>query len=164
MSYKYRQYNNQGNRIVIAWDIMPLSAKYHSVSIKILYLLQSPFMMFNLYPCWIQLIIPISLDNTSPHYLHWRWTIKNNFGWIRWRWHQQRIFPSWRNGSVRVDAIASRLQCDGWNCENLSPRSFCLYTKCNSLFSCSTHHSQSPELCGYWQSIARYIHLLSYYY
>jgi len=27
--------------------------------------------------------------------------------------HQQKIFPSGRNGSVRVDALASGLQCDG---------------------------------------------------
>jgi len=36
--------------------------------------------------------------------------------------------------------------------------------KCNSLFTYHTHHSKSPDLCGYWQSIANSFHLPFYYY
>jgi hypothetical protein len=141
--------------------------------------------------------------------------------------HPHKIFPSWRNGSVRLDslrqshqshpsgrllctrplyhearcispsdscftvsscsagllfstdapalwptvtirrnrfigyALASGLQCDGWRCENLSLHSFYLRTKCNSLFTNYTHHSKSPDLYGYWQSIACSDSLLS---
>ena len=52
--------------------------------------------------------------------------------------------------------------CEGWRCKNLSSRSFYLRAKCNSLFTKYTHHSKWPDLCGYWQSIARSVHLLSY--
>jgi len=58
-------------------------------------------------------------------------------------------------------ALASGLQWDGWRCENLSSRSFYLRSTFNSLITNYTHHSKSPDLCGYWQSIARSVWLLS---
>ena len=67
-----------------------------------------------------------------------------------------------RNGFIG-HAFASGLHCDGWRCENHPTRSFYLRTKCNSLLPNYTHHSKLPDLCGYWQSIARSVHLLSYY-
>jgi len=63
------------------------------------------------------------------------------------------------------NAILSLLiirDCNGWRCENLSSCSFYLRAKCNSLFTNYTHHSKWPDQCGYWQSIARSVRLLSY--
>jgi len=67
-----------------------------------------------------------------------------------------------RDGFIRY-ALASGFQCDGWHCENLSSRSFCLRGKCNSLLANYTHHSKSLDLWGYWQSIAHSVRLLPYY-
>jgi len=55
------------------------------------------------------------------------------------------------------------LQGDGWHRENLSSRSFYLRAKCTSLFTNYTHHSKSPDQCGYWKSIACSIRLRSYH-
>ena len=60
-------------------------------------------------------------------------------------------------------AHALGLQCDGWRRENHSSRSFYLRATCYSLFTNYTNHSKSPDLCGYWQSIARSVSLQSYY-
>ena len=77
-----------------------------------------------------------------------------------WRWRPTVTIRS--NGFIG-HAFALELQCDGWRCENHSTRSFYLRAKCNSLFTNYTHHSKSPDLCGYWQSIGRSVRLLSYY-
>jgi hypothetical protein len=55
------------------------------------------------------------------------------------------------------------LQGDGWRWEYLSSRSFYLRAICHALFTNYTHHSTSPDVCGYWQSIVRPVRLLSYY-
>jgi hypothetical protein len=73
----------------------------------------------------------------------------------------------WPTGTMHWNGIighvlASGLQCDGWCCETLSTCSFYMRAKCNSPFSNHTHHFKSQELCGYWQSMARSICLLSY--
>jgi len=75
-----------------------------------------------------------------------------------WRWGQ--LWPYVGMGSL---GTRMHLECDGWRCKNLSSRSFYLCAKCNFLFTNYTHHSKSPDLWGYWQSIARSVHLLSYY-
>jgi len=67
-----------------------------------------------------------------------------------------------RNGFIGY-ALASGLHSHWWRCANLSSRSFYLRAKCNCLFTKCTHHSKSPHLCGYRQSIARSVRLLSYY-
>jgi len=64
-----------------------------------------------------------------------------------------------RNGFIGY-ALASGLQCDGWRCKNLSSRTFYLRAKCNSIFPNDTHHSNSPDLWGYGQSITRSFGLL----
>jgi len=60
-------------------------------------------------------------------------------------------------------AHASGLQCDGWCCETLALRSFYQQPQCKSLFPNYIHHSESPDLCGYSQSITCSVCLLSYY-
>ena len=77
-------------------------------------------------------------------------------------WRQRPTVTIRRNGFIG-HTLASGLQCDGWHCVNLSSRSFYLRAKCNSLCPNYTHHSKSPDLCGYWQSITRSVHLLSCY-
>jgi len=77
-------------------------------------------------------------------------------------WHARPTVTISRNGCTG-HALASVLECDGWCCENLSSCSFYLHGKCNSLFTNYTHYWRSPDLCGYWQSIARSVHLLSYF-
>jgi len=67
-----------------------------------------------------------------------------------------------QNGFIG-SGLASGLHCDGRRCENLCSRSFYLCAKCNSHFTNYTHQSKSPDLCGYWQFIARSVRLLSYY-
>jgi len=59
--------------------------------------------------------------------------------------------------------LASGLRCNEWRCENHSTCSFYPRAKYNSLFTNYTHHSKLPDICGYWQSIACFVHLLSYY-
>jgi len=84
----------------------------------------------------------------------------SNFKRTLWRW---RPTVSIRRNGFIGHAFASGSQCDGWRCENHSTRSFYPRAKCNSLFTKYTHHSKSPDLCGYWQSIARSVRLLSDY-
>jgi hypothetical protein len=74
----------------------------------------------------------------------------------------------WPTVTIRQNVIigymlAVELQCNGWHCEDPSSRSFYLHAKCNALFTKYTHHSKLPDLCGYWQSIARSVCLLCYY-
>jgi len=66
-----------------------------------------------------------------------------------------------RNGFIGY-MLALGLQCHGSCCENLSLHSFYLRTKCNSIFTDYTHHSKSPDLCGYWESISRSFRLPSH--
>jgi len=84
----------------------------------------------------------------------------SNFKRTLWWWRPTVTIR--RNGLIG-HAFASGLQCDGWRCENHSTHSFYPHAKCNSLFTNYTHHSKSPDPCGYWQSIARSVRLLSYY-
>jgi hypothetical protein len=67
-----------------------------------------------------------------------------------------------RNGFIG-HTLALGLQCDGWRSENHSMRSFFQRAKCDSLFTNYTHHSKSPDLCSYWQSIVCSVRLRSYY-
>ena len=67
-----------------------------------------------------------------------------------------------RNGFIGY-GLPSGLQCDGWHYENLSSRSIYVHAKCNSLFTNYKHHSKSPDLCGYWQSITCSVRLLPNY-
>jgi len=67
-----------------------------------------------------------------------------------------------RNGFLGY-TLASGLQCNGWHFDNVSSGSFHLRAKCNHLFTNYTHQSKSPDLCGYWQSVACSVHLVSCY-
>jgi hypothetical protein len=53
-----------------------------------------------------------------------------------------------RNGFIGY-ALASGLQCDWGRCEYLFSRSIYMCATCNSLLTKYTHHSKSPNLCGY---------------
>jgi len=64
---------------------------------------------------------------------------------------------------IAIHSLLIIRDCNGWRCENPSSRSFYLRPKCNSLLTNYTHHSKWPDLCGYWQSNARSVRLLSYY-
>ena len=76
-----------------------------------------------------------------------------------WRWRRTVTIP--RNGFIG-HGLASGLQFDGWHYENLSSHSFPPAHKMQLSLTNYTHHSKSPDLCGYWQSIARSICLQSY--
>ena len=74
----------------------------------------------------------------------------------------------WRCGQlwqyVGMDSLGMRLHRD-WNAmgdaANISPRVPSTSAQNAILITNYTHHSKSPDLCGYWQSIARSVRLLS---
>jgi len=76
--------------------------------------------------------------------------LSSRFFYPRAKWNS--LFPDYTG-----------LEGDWWLCKNLFLRSFYLHPKCNCLFTNYTHHSNSQDLGGYWQSIACSVHLLSYY-
>jgi len=145
---------------------IPTSAKY--ISIWVEWLHQSACAPSELWekPCWRITPCPASIPRVALHIV------------LRLQFHSfflHCLSPFWMNTLALWPPVTIRqngcigytlglgLQCDGWFWQNLSSRSFYLCATCHSLFTIYTHHSKSPDLCGYWQSIARSIRLLYYY-
>jgi len=77
----------------------------------------------------------------------------------------------WRCGErwqyVGMGSLGTRLQYDCnamGDAANISPRVPSTCAQNAILFTNYTHHSKSPNLCGYCQIIARSVHLLTFYY
>jgi len=80
------------------------------------------------------------------------------FKWSPWRCGQL-----WQY--VGMGSLGTRLHrdCNAMgDVANISPRVPSTRAPNAILFTNYTHHSKSPDLCGYWQSIARSVRLLSY--
>jgi len=76
-------------------------------------------------------------------------------------WHCGQLWQYVGMGSLGMRLHQdSNAMCDA---ANISPRVPSTCAQNAILFTNYTHHSKSPDLCGYWQSIARSVRLMSYY-